>query len=92
MASRENRDEAPNSSNDLSPSEFVQSIRELGSKKDKEDQERLAGIERDILQGRKEREARRAGESCLFFSFSLFVLWTPRKVMWCYGADAITTS
>jgi len=52
---------SPSNNEDLSPSEFVKSIRELGSKKDKEDAERLAGIERDILQGRKEREMRRAG-------------------------------
>jgi hypothetical protein len=47
---------------DLSPSDFVKKIRELGEKKDSEDAERLASLERDILKGREERAARRAGE------------------------------
>jgi hypothetical protein len=47
---------------DLSPSEFVQKIRELGEKKDAEDAERLAALEKEIEQGRREREMRRAGE------------------------------
>jgi hypothetical protein len=48
--------------NDLSPSEFVANIRKLGEKKDMEDRERLAKLEEEIEQGRKEREQRRAGE------------------------------
>ena len=47
---------------DLSPSEFVANIRKLGEKKDQEDAERLAALEREIEAGRKEREMRRAGE------------------------------
>jgi hypothetical protein len=46
---------------DLSPSEFIKKIRELGEKKDAEDAERMATLERDILKGREERMARRAG-------------------------------
>jgi hypothetical protein len=49
--------------NDLSPSEFVANIRRLGEKKDQEDAERLAKLEEEIEAGRREREARRAGES-----------------------------
>lgn len=48
--------------NDLSPSEFVANIRKLGEKKDAEDAERLAALEKAIELGRREREMRRAGE------------------------------
>lgn len=41
--------------------DFLLRIRELGEKRDKEDEERTRRLEEDILQGRKEREARRAG-------------------------------
>ncbi|MCJ1463258.1 hypothetical protein MMC07_001864 [Pseudocyphellaria aurata] len=40
--------------------DFLLRIRELGEKRDKEDKERTRKLEEDILQGRKEREARRA--------------------------------
>ena len=42
--------------------DFLQRIRELGDKRDKEDEERTRKLEEEILQGRKERQARRAGE------------------------------
>lgn len=48
--------------------DFLLRIRELGEKRDKEDEERTRKLEADILQGRKEREARRAG----MFRTSLF--------------------
>jgi hypothetical protein len=62
---------ASSDTDDLSPSEFVKKIRELGEKKDAEDAERLAALEKEIEQGRREREMRRAGEflccaCCLF--------------------------
>lgn len=41
---------------------FLLRIRELGDKRDKEDEERTRKLEEEILKGRKEREARRAGE------------------------------
>lgn len=41
--------------------DFLRRIRELDEKRDKEDQERTRKLEEEILQGRKEREARRAG-------------------------------
>jgi hypothetical protein len=47
---------------DLSPSEFVKKIRELGEQRDKEDAERFAQLELEISKGREERAARRAGE------------------------------
>ncbi|KAL1963634.1 hypothetical protein VTN77DRAFT_7955 [Rasamsonia byssochlamydoides] len=40
--------------------DFLQRIRELGDKRDKEDEERTRKLEEEILQGRKERQARRA--------------------------------
>jgi hypothetical protein len=43
--------------------DFLQRIRELGEKRDKEDEERTRKLEEEILQGRKERQARRAGNS-----------------------------
>ena len=42
--------------------DFLQRIRELGDKRDKEDEERTKKLEEEILQGRKERQARRAGQ------------------------------
>ncbi|CAI7607266.1 unnamed protein product [Penicillium glandicola] len=40
--------------------DFLQRIRELGERRDKEDDERTKKLEEEILQGRKERQARRA--------------------------------
>ena len=41
--------------------DFLERIRELGDRRDKEDDERTKKLEEEILQGRKERQARRAG-------------------------------
>lgn len=41
--------------------DFLLRIRELGERRDKEDDERTKRLEDEILQGRKERQARRAG-------------------------------
>jgi hypothetical protein len=43
--------------------DFLERIRELGERRDKEDEERTKKLEEEILQGRKERQARRAGTS-----------------------------
>lgn len=43
-------------------SDFLQRIKELGDKRDQEDEERNRKLEEEILQGRKERQARRAGK------------------------------
>ncbi|KAI9760444.1 MAG: hypothetical protein M4579_001637 [Chaenotheca gracillima] len=40
--------------------DFLKRIRELGDKRDREDEERTKRLEEEILQGRKERQARRA--------------------------------
>lgn len=42
--------------------DFLQRIRELGDRRDKEDEERTRKLEEEILKGRKERQARRAGQ------------------------------
>lgn len=47
-------------------SDFLQRIKELGDKRDQEDEERNRKLEEEILQGRKERQARRAGMSFQF--------------------------
>ncbi|CAI7621645.1 unnamed protein product [Penicillium crustosum] len=50
---------APNESSE-DVNDFLQRIRELGERRDKEDDERTKKLEEEILQGRKERQARRA--------------------------------
>lgn len=52
--------EATEGSEDVN--DFLQRIRELGEKRDKEDEERTKKLEEEIVQGRKERQARRAGK------------------------------
>lgn len=49
---------------EIDPSEFVQRIRRLGDQRDQEDAERVKKLEEELIQGRSERLARRAG---LFF-------------------------
>jgi hypothetical protein len=56
-AAPENKNEGLEDVND-----FLLRIRELGDKRDKEDEERARKLEEEILQGRRERQARRAGE------------------------------
>ncbi len=41
--------------------DFLKRIQELGTKRDQEDEERNRKLEQEIMQGRKERQARRAG-------------------------------
>lgn len=41
--------------------DFLMRIRELGDRRDKEDEERARKLEEEIILGRKERQARRAG-------------------------------
>ncbi|TVY80794.1 hypothetical protein LSUE1_G004150 [Lachnellula suecica] len=43
--------------------DFLQRIKELGDRRDQEDEERNRKLEEDILQGRKERQARRAAST-----------------------------
>lgn len=41
--------------------DFLQRIKEMGDQRDREDEERTRKLEEEIIQGRKERQARRAG-------------------------------
>lgn len=50
--------------------DFLQRIRDLGNKRDQEDEERNRKLEEEILQGRKERQARRAGWLILAMLFA----------------------
>jgi hypothetical protein len=52
--------------------DFLQRIKELGDRRDQEDEERNRKLEEEILQGRKERQARRAGRS-----IPTSLLWDP---------------
>jgi hypothetical protein len=46
---------------EIDPSEFVQRIQRLGDQRDREDAERVKKLEEELIQGRSERLARRAG-------------------------------
>jgi hypothetical protein len=48
-------------SKEIDPSEFVQRIQRLGDQRDREDAERVKKLEEELIQGRSERLARRAG-------------------------------
>ncbi|KAF2860156.1 hypothetical protein K470DRAFT_258126 [Piedraia hortae CBS 480.64] len=52
---------APPASPDDDPSAFLQSIRELTEKRDREDEERFRKLEEEVKKSREERAARRAG-------------------------------
>lgn len=41
--------------------DFLKRIKQLGDQRDREDEERNRKLEEEIVQGRKERQARRAG-------------------------------
>jgi len=41
--------------------DFLARVKELGQQRDREDEERSRRLEEDIMQGRQERAARRAG-------------------------------
>ena len=49
----------PDGSEDVN--DFLKRIKELGDQRDREDEERTRKLEEEIIQGRKERQARRAG-------------------------------
>ena len=50
----------PDGSEDVN--DFLKRIKELSDERDREDEERTRKLEEEIIQGRKERQARRAGE------------------------------
>ena len=47
---------------DLDPAVFLQTVRELSERREKEDSARYRALEQEVEQGRAERAARRAGE------------------------------
>lgn len=49
--------------------QFLARIASLKDRRDREDEERIRKVEEEILQGRKERQARRAGKSVALFTF-----------------------
>jgi len=52
----------PNSSDGSEDvNDFLRRIKEMGDKRDREDVERARKLEEEILEGRRQREARRAG-------------------------------
>jgi len=52
---------SPSMADEVDPSEFVQRIRQLGEQRDQQDAERVKKLEEELIQGRSERLARRAG-------------------------------
>lgn len=48
-------------SEEIDPQVFVQHIRQLSEQRDQQDAERVKKLEEDLIQGRSERLARRAG-------------------------------
>lgn len=53
---------------DLDPNAFLQSVRELKEKRQKEDNERYEQLEAQILQDRELRQTRKLGQSCSLIS------------------------
>ena len=51
-----------NTEDDVSPEDFLRRVREMTLERDREDRQRAADLEKDILQSREQRRARRAGE------------------------------
>jgi hypothetical protein len=52
----------PQAEDDLSPQDFLRRVREMTEERDREDRQRVTNIEKDILQSREQRRARRAGK------------------------------
>lgn len=74
--------------------DFLLRIRELGERRDKEDEERTKKLEEEILKGRQERQARRAGivASPMFPVSAVAVAmtqWTPVLVPECQSQKLI---
>ena len=52
---------ASNASDGEDINDFLRRIKELGEQRDREDEERTRKLEEEIMAGRRERQARRAG-------------------------------
>lgn len=64
---------------EIDPSEFVQRIRQLGEQRDQQDAERVKKLEEELIQGRSERLARRAGGLLLFYLLTLSLVLLKRR-------------
>ena len=65
-------------SDELDPAEFVQRIRQLGEQRDQQDAERVRKLEEEIIQGRSERLARRAGTHAVLCRTAFCFVFLPR--------------
>lgn len=54
--------DTPTMDDDVSPEDFLKRVREMTLERDREDRQRAADLEKDIIQSREQRRARRAGE------------------------------
>lgn len=61
---------------EIDPSEFVQRIQRLGDQRDREDAERVKKLEEELIQGRSERLARRAGLFLCPLEFTTRLMFT----------------
>ncbi|QSZ34879.1 hypothetical protein DSL72_007740 [Monilinia vaccinii-corymbosi] len=59
--------------------DFLQRIKELGNRRDQEDEDRTRKLEEEILQGRKERQARRAERALSISPTKLSPISTPTR-------------
>jgi hypothetical protein len=59
---------------EIDPTEFVQRIRQLGEQRDQQDAERVKRLEEELIQGRSERLARRAGVFVCVFVVVVIVI------------------
>jgi hypothetical protein len=68
---------------------FLERIASLKIKRDREDEERTRKLEEEILQGRRERQARRAGKASYVVFYNTIKNWT-RPVDICNRTGTIT--
>lgn len=64
---------------DLDPQSFLIAVRELSEKKEREDEERYRKLEEEVIKGREERAARRAG-TFLTYQYIFMLWWRGLKV------------
>lgn len=63
LSSQEQQRQRDANESDLDPQAFLQSVRALSEKREREDAERYRKLEEEVAKGREERAARRAGTS-----------------------------
>jgi hypothetical protein len=65
---------SPTMADEIDPTEFVQRIRQLGEQRDQQDAERVKKLEEELIQGRSERLARRAGVFVCVFVVVIIII------------------